>query len=175
MILMQEVQTDAPSELGVTANYFVVTNISVPTMVEFRGINWQLRTKIFAGFDVDLSSYGSPCTQIVFEAGTNQVVEFWAGIAKASNNAISGTIGIGAGKRIIYNPPVTVTSATAVEIFPQDIQRKLGTFSIDGSVYVNDSNGIQLDAGLHVWENGQPMRLIAESTNVTVRSQDEGY
>lgn len=176
MIESQEIQTDSASLFGTTANYFVVTNISIPTVVEFAGANWRLRTKIFAGFDVDFSSYGSPCTSITFEAGTNQIVEFWAGIAKAGNNAISGSIGVSAGKRIVYNEERNVDNTAAVEIFPLDLNRKIGTFHVSGLCYVNDvAKGIPLEAGLHVWENGQPLSLITQSGSIKVRSQDEGY
>lgn len=175
MILNHKVTT-SPSSMGVVANYFKVIDISVPTSVIFRGENFHFTTLIKAGLSIDFTVYGEPLREIIFEGGTEQNVQFWAGVAKAGDTSLSGTIGVGAGKRITYNPKQTVTSAATVEIFPLDTQRKIGTFSTDGVVYVEDaSNGIRLEAGLHVWENGQPLKLIAETTDVEVRSQDEGY
>lgn len=176
MIYQQEIKLDSHSEMGVAANYFVVTSISNPVDVIFRGGDWEVKTKIFAGFSIDFTKHGTPCVQIILEPGVNQIIEFWAGIEKVGSTAISGSIGVSAGKRIIYNPVKIVTNADYVEVFGLDLQRKLGTFSTNGTVYVNSKiNGIKLQAGLHVWENGQPLLLIADTADVEVRSQDEGY
>ncbi len=173
MILNQDISSIA-SMMGVTAHHFKVLQISEDAVAEFHGEGgeWSLRTSIKAGLEIDLTSYGSPCTQIVFESDNPQKIRFWAGVAKASDSSLSGAVGIDSANRAEYPPIKTISVAT--EIFAANTVRKQGTYQIDKPCYVNDAvNGILLPAGIYSWENKMSLTLHPTVANVAVRSLDE--
>ncbi|MGV2873501.1 hypothetical protein [Colwellia sp. E150_009] len=171
MILRQEISSNA-TELGVTARFFKVLRLAESATAEFRGSGWNLRTSIKSGLSIDLSVYGTPCEQIVFESVNTQDIEFWAGIASVDDSSLSGAVGVDSANRVIQNDVKNINSIT--EIYPENITRQSGTFHISAPCYVNDAvNGIILAAGLHQWTNKQSMSLIPVSGSVDVRSMDE--
>jgi hypothetical protein len=171
MILRQEISSNA-TELGVTARYFKVISISDSAIAEFKGADWSLRTTIKQGLSIDLSVYGSPCNQIIFESVSAQVIEFWAGVARVDDSSLSGAVGIDSANRVVYNDVKSIVAST--EIYEENSLRQSGTFHISAPCYVNDTvNGIVLAAGLHQWTNKQALNLIPVAGSVDVRSMDE--
>lgn len=177
MIYRQDISSIA-SVIGLNGHHFKVLHLSEDAKAVFRGKGangvsaWSLRTDIKAGLTLDLSSYGTPVTEIEFTSYNAQNIRFWCGKAKAEDSSLSGAVGVDSANRVVYNPVKTIVAIT--EIYPENIVRQSGTFHISAPCYVNDTiNGIILAAGLHQWTNKQALNLIPVSGSVDVRSMDE--
>lgn len=171
MLLKQDISSTA-SMMGVNAHYFNVVYISEDAVAEFHGDGWSLRTTIKSGFKLDLTIYGTPCTEIVFESVNPQHIRFWAGLAKADDSSLSGAISIDSANNVNYLPKKTITNLT--EIFPANTARLQGTYQITNNCYLNDDvDGIELPAGVYQWVNKQPLSLKPVSGSVVVKAIDE--
>jgi len=171
MIYRQDISSIS-STMGMNGHHFKVLYLSEDAKAVFRGKDWSLRTDIKAGLTLDLSSYGSPVTEIEFTSTNNQNIRFWCGKAKADDSSLSGAVAVDSASTIQYLDVQAINAPT--EIFSARTSRLAGTYQVDNDVWLNDSvNGLRLPAGLYQWTNKQSMTLIPVSGTVTVRAIDE--
>lgn len=171
-MIYRQVISSIASVMGMNGHHFKVLYLSEDAKAIFRGENWSLRTDIKAGLTLDLSSYGSPITEIEFSSDNAQNIRFWCGKAKAEDSSMSGAIAVDSANSVNYFPKKDITVAT--EIFTANTARLAGTYQITNDCYVNDAvDGIRLPAGVYQWTNKQPMVLIPVTGTVTVKSMDE--
>jgi len=171
MIYRQDISSIS-STMGMNGHHFKVLFLSEDAKAVFRGKDWSLRTDIKAGLTLDLSSYGSPVTEIEFTSTNAQGIRFWCGKAKADDTSLSGAVGIDSANRAVY--PGVKSISVATEIFAANTARKQGTYQIDKPCYINDAvNGILLPAGIYSWENKMSLKLHPSVVGTVVRSLDE--